>query len=77
MARSTTPPSALIDFDSLPDSAHVDINVVARLTGRSTRSIWRDVTRGAIPSPVSTGPHSTRWNVGALRVHLRNLRNGD
>ncbi len=56
-------------FDSLPDSAHVDVRVVAMLYGKSVTSIWRDVKEGRIPRPVKFGG-ATRWNVGVLRKNL-------
>ncbi|WP_418648655.1 helix-turn-helix transcriptional regulator [Thauera butanivorans] len=66
-------PTALAEFDTLPDSAHVDVKVVATLLGRSISSIWRDVRAGGLIAPVKVGPMSPRWNVGAIRRHLSDL----
>ncbi|ARK40647.1 transcriptional regulator [Burkholderia pseudomallei] len=62
-------PKALISFDSLPDSAHVDVRAVAGLYGCSVPTAWRRSAAGLIPAPKKFG-HSTRWNVGELRAAL-------
>ena len=59
---------ALRDFDSLPDSAHVRLPVVAALYGVSTVTVWR-WSKGAnsrLPAPTRNGG-VTAWNVGRLR----------
>lgn len=71
MANRT--PLADLDFDARPDSAFVDIRVVAALYGRSVSSIRRDVLAGRIPAPVRVGPMAPRWNVGTLRRHVASL----
>jgi len=60
---------ALVSFDSLPDSAHVDVRTVAGLYGCSVPTVWRRVAAGLIIAPRKFG-HSTRWNVGQLRANL-------
>ncbi|MGU7843021.1 helix-turn-helix transcriptional regulator [Burkholderia sp. AW33-5] len=62
-------PKALAAFDSLPDSAHVDVRSVAGLFGCSVPTVWRRVAAGLIPTAKKFG-HSTRWNVGELRKFL-------
>lgn len=62
--------AALVGFDSLPDSAHVDVRVVAPLLGGSIPSVWRWSRLNKIPRPVTIGQGCTRWNVGALREYL-------
>ena len=37
---------ALTRFPSQPDDALIDVRVVAALLGRSTASVWRDLSRG-------------------------------
>lgn len=66
-------PAALANFDSLPDSALVDVKTVSAVLGRSPSSIWRDARLGKLPAPLKTGPACTRWNVGAIRRHLAAL----
>ncbi|MFP3706199.1 transcriptional regulator [Paraburkholderia sp. SIMBA_009] len=60
---------ALISFDSLPNSAHVDVRTVAALYGCSVPTVWRRVAAGLIVAPKKFG-HTTRWNVGQLRANL-------
>lgn len=71
MAHRTSPPpdipSALANFDSLPDSAHVRAPVVAALRGCSVGTVWRQAKAGEIPKPIKLSPGVSAWNVGALR----------
>jgi predicted DNA-binding transcriptional regulator AlpA len=62
--------TALANFDSLPDSAHVRLPVVAALKGVSTATVWRWVKAGILPAPVKLGPNTTAWRVGELRRSL-------
>lgn len=71
--QSNPIPAALANFDSLPDSALVDVKTVSAILGRSPSSIWRDARTGKLPAPIKTGPACTRWNVAALRRHLAAL----
>jgi predicted DNA-binding transcriptional regulator AlpA len=63
-------PAALAQFDSLPDSAHVRLPVVAALNGISDPTVWRWVKAGRLPQPVKLGPNTTGWRVGDLRRAL-------
>jgi predicted DNA-binding transcriptional regulator AlpA len=62
-------PAALSNFDRLPNSAHVRIDVVKMITGYSAPSIWRRSSKVAdpFPKPKKMGPRNTAWNVGDLR----------
>lgn len=71
----TTLPDALAAFDSLPDSAHVDVRVVAGIFGCAVPTAWRRAAVGMIPKPHKFGS-STRWNVGELRAALAAVRAG-
>jgi predicted DNA-binding transcriptional regulator AlpA len=62
---------ALTRFPSQPDDALIDVRVVAALLGRSTASVWRDLSRGRLPQPQRIGVGSTRWRVGNVRAALR------
>ncbi|MCK0508483.1 helix-turn-helix transcriptional regulator [Aromatoleum anaerobium] len=73
--HSSTIPTALSNFDSLPDAAMVDVKTVAAILGKSESSIWRDARTGKL-QPIKTGPACTRWNVGAIRRHLAALSGG-
>lgn len=60
--------AALSDFDSLPDSANVRVNTVARLYDVSVVTVWRWAKNGTLPAPTKRGG-VTHWGVGALRRH--------
>jgi prophage regulatory protein len=66
--------SALVDrlsvFDSLPDSALVDVLEISALAGRSRASIWRDVHDDRLAPPIKIGPNTTRWRVRDVRRFL-------
>ena len=59
-------PSALRNFDDLPDSAEVRVPVVAALFGCSVATIWRRVRTGELPEPRRRNG-VTSWPVGCLR----------
>ena len=63
---ATAAPS-LAQFDTLPESAHVRLPVVAALHGIANATVWRWVIAGRIPAPVKLGPNTTGWRVGELR----------
>lgn len=59
---------ALNNFDLLPDSAFVRIDVVRALYGTIGRTtVWSWVKSGRLPPPEKLGPQFSAWNVGALR----------
>lgn len=60
-------PNGCKHFDSLPDSAHVRVPVVAALRGCSTATVWRHIQQGLVPKPHKLGPNLTAFNVGELR----------
>ncbi len=57
---------AIKNFDDLPRSAQVRIDVVAQLKGVSVPTIWRRVREGNFPPPRKEGNAST-WTVGQVR----------
>lgn len=57
---------ALRDFDQLPGSAEVPVQVVAARFTVSPVTIWRWAAQGKISRPIRRGG-VTRWNVGDLR----------
>jgi predicted DNA-binding transcriptional regulator AlpA len=61
----------IIDFDTLPDSALLDVKEIRYLAGRSPASIWRDVKRGRLPHPISIGPNASRWRAADVRAYLK------
>lgn len=62
--------SALAEFDTLPNAAHVRLPVVQALYACSDETIRRRVKAGQIPAPRKLGPRVTAWNVGELRAAL-------
>lgn len=65
--QKPTIPTALAQFDDLPDSAHVRLPVVAALYGVSAPTIWRWSKAGRIPASKKIGPNVAAWSVGELR----------
>jgi len=64
-------PTALRNFDALPDSANVRLPVVAALFACSTVTVWRRVKRGTLPAPRKLSEGVTAWNVGQIRQALK------
>ena len=60
------------NFDTLPDSALVDIGVVTAILGVSVPTIWRWTKNAAFPGPLRIGKNCTRWRVGDIRGYLIN-----
>lgn len=68
--KSQTIPSALVNFDSMPDSAYIRLPVIKALYGVSSASIWRGVKNGTIPKPVKLTERTTAWSVKLVRAAL-------
>lgn len=62
--------NALEHFDSLPNSAHVRLPVVAALYACSPATVWRRRKNGTMPAPKKLSARVTGWNVGELRADL-------
>ncbi len=63
-------PTALSQFDQLPNSAYVRLPVLMALYGVSAATIWRGVKKGSIPAPKKLTERTTAWNVGLIRAAL-------
>jgi|TARA_B110000902_G_scaffold26677_1_gene29004 predicted DNA-binding transcriptional regulator AlpA len=63
-------PTELVNFDALPDSAHIRLPTMQGLYGVSAASISRGVRRGSTPSPTKLSERCTGWNVGLVRAAL-------
>ncbi|MEO5687120.1 MAG: transcriptional regulator [Burkholderiaceae bacterium] len=61
---------ALDNFDKLPDSAGVPVQVVAALMTCSVATVWRRAASKRLPTPIQHGG-TTRWLAGDLRKALR------
>ena len=66
-------PSALANFDSLPDAAFVRLPVVCGLLGCSRATVWRHASHGLLPAPVKLSAGTTAWRVADIRSHLAAL----
>ena len=65
-------PVELAQFDRMPASSHVDIDVVCGLYGCKPSTVWARLNRRELPQPRKFG-RSTRWNVGDLRADLAKI----
>ena len=63
-------PPALVNFDSMPDSAFIRLPVLKALYGVSSATIWRGVKNQTIPAPAKLSERCTAWNVGLVRAAL-------
>lgn len=69
LTEQTLTLDAVVNFDQLPDSAHVSQKTVQALLGCGSTSVWRWVKNGTLPKPNHFG-RSVRWRVGDLRELL-------
>jgi predicted DNA-binding transcriptional regulator AlpA len=64
-------PVALQNFDSLPNAAHVRVDVLSGLLALSVCTTWRRARLDpSFPKPRKIGPQHTAWNVGDVRRYL-------
>jgi len=61
-------PDALRNFDLLPNSAFVRVNVMAARYSVVPMTIYRWSKSGRLPKPKKLGPNVTAWNVGEVRA---------
>lgn len=64
---------ALRDFDELPASAFVALDVVCALFACSPATVWRRVNQRQLVAPHRIGARTTRWLVGELRLQLQTI----
>lgn len=64
-------PDSARHFDSLPDSARIDVAALIALTGKSRATVYRWIDRGILPKPRRFGGTTQNtWNVGEVRRAL-------
>ncbi len=74
----------MLNFDSLPGSAHVRESQLVAKRGKSSTdcspllpfssaTLWRMVKEGRFPRPIKLGARVTAWNVGQVREWLRDV----
>ncbi|MFZ2974935.1 MAG: helix-turn-helix domain-containing protein [Ferribacterium limneticum] len=56
-----------MNFDTLPDTAHITIKVVCTILGVSPSTVWRMVRAGKLAEPVKLSVRCTRWKAGQVR----------
>lgn len=61
----------LKQFDDLPGSALVRIDVVKGLLSISASTVYRWVLAGRLPQPKKLGPKTTVWRVADLRQFIQ------
>lgn len=66
---------SVAEFDSLPDSALIDVGAIALLMGCSTNTVWRRAKSGILPAAIRVSTQQTRWRVGDVRNALAALSN--
>lgn len=60
---------AVIDFDKLPDSAHIRPKDCAKIVGFSLPTYWREVKKGRIKTHKLT-ERTTSTKAGDLRAYM-------
>lgn len=70
MDQKAAIPFSVANFDSLPDSAHIDIATLKALTGKSRATVFRWVEKGILPKPRKLGPTHNFWTAGDIRRAL-------
>ena len=68
--KVASPDDVLANFDRHPDSALVDVKVVAKLFGCHQNTVWNQSKSGVLPAPLKITPYMVRWRVGDLRAHM-------
>lgn len=64
-------PDSARHFDSLPDSARIDISSLTAVIGKSRATAYRWVAKGYLPKPRKFGPGcQNTWTVGEVRRAL-------
>jgi predicted DNA-binding transcriptional regulator AlpA len=65
-----TIPFSIANFDSLPNSAQVDLSCLKALTSKSRATIYRWIDLGFLPKPKKIGTSRNLWSVGDIRRAL-------
>lgn len=61
------------DFDTLPDSAYVRLQVAEVLLDCSASTIWRKIKQQVLPQPRRLGSNAALLNVGEMRKAIRSM----
>lgn len=63
-------PTAAHYFDSLADSALIDLGGLKAITSKSRATIYRWVDQGILPAPKKLGATRNFWTAGDIRRSL-------
>lgn len=63
-------PIAAVNFDSLPDSAKIDLACLKAITSKSRATLYRWIDQGILPKPHKFGATRNFWTVGEIRRAL-------
>lgn len=63
-------PLTVEHFDRMPNSAHVDLNALKALTGKSRATIYNWIGSGILPKPRKLGQTRNFWLAGEIRKAL-------
>ena len=56
-----------MNFDTLPDTAHMSVKDVAAMLRVSAATVWRMVKAKQLAEPVKLSTRCTRWQAGQVR----------
>lgn len=63
-------PDSARHFDSLPNSALIDIASLVAVTGKSRATVYRWIEKGILPKPHKRAGTQNVWSVGDVRRSL-------
>lgn len=63
----------VMDFDKLPDSAYVRLQVAEVLLDCSPSTVWRKIKQRVLPQPRRFGSNVALLNVGEMRKAIRSM----
>ncbi len=68
--RQAELPASAQCFDSLPNSAQIDLPCLKAITSKSRATIYRWIDQGILPKPRKIGTSRNLWTVGEIRQAL-------
>lgn len=68
--RQAELPASAQCFDTLPNSAQIDLPCLKAITSKSRATIYRWIDQGILPKPRKIGTSRNLWTVGEIRQAL-------
>lgn len=62
------------DTSTKQEAALLDVKAVAAMYAVSIRTVWRMVSMGTLPSPITVAGRLRRWRRSELEKHLAGLK---